>query len=132
VTDWRWLGEDVVLAIHDEQLAEHGGPSGVRDTGLLQSALARPRHLASYATPDAFDLAAAYAFGIARDHPFVDGNKRTAFVAAATFLYDHGHDIEADDMDKVRIVVDLSAGSVSEGDVAAWLRSKSVPVDGHD
>jgi death-on-curing protein len=132
VTDWRWLGEELILAIHDEQLAEHGGPSGVRDTGLLQSALARPRHLASYAAPGAFDLAAAYAFGIARDRPFVDGNKRTAFVAAATFLYDHGHDIEADDRDKVRIVVDLSAGSASEGDVAAWLRSKSVPVDGHD
>ena len=132
MTDWRWLGEELILAIHDEQLAEHGGPPGVRDTGLLQSALARPRHLASYGTPDAFDLAAAYAYGIARNHPFIDGNKRTAFVAAATFLYDHGHDIDAADIDKVKVGVDLSAGSMNEGDFAAWLRAKSVPVKADD
>jgi death on curing protein len=119
----------VILAIHDEQLSEHGGPSGVRDMGLLQSALARPLHLATYGAPDAFDLAAAYAYGIARNHPFIDGNKRTALVAAAAFLYDHGHDIEADDADKVRVMLDFSAGSITEGDFAAWLRSKAVPVE---
>jgi death on curing protein len=129
VNEWRWLGERVILAIHDEQISEHGGPSGVRDLGLLQSALARPRHLASYGAPDAFDLAAAYAHGIARNHPFVDGNKRTALVAAAVFLYEHGHDIEADDADKVRVMLAFSAGTMSESDFAAWLRSKAIPTD---
>jgi death-on-curing protein len=88
VTEWRWLSETLVLAIHDEQLAEHGGRAGVRDVGLLQSALARPRHLAAGAKPNVFKIAAGYAFGILRNHPFLDGNKRTGFVAAAGFLLD--------------------------------------------
>jgi death-on-curing protein len=125
---WRWLNERVVLAIHDAQIAEHGGAPGVRDLGLLTPALARPRHLATCGAPDAFDLAAAYAYGIARNHPFADGNRRTAFIAAAAFLYDHGHDIEADDAIVVRVVLELSAGETSESDFAAWLRSARAPV----
>jgi death on curing protein len=97
VTDWHWISERVVLAIHDEQLAEHGGGAGVRDMGLLQSALARPRHLATYGNPDLAALAASYASSIAKNHPFVDGNKRTSFIVANVFLLDHGYEIATDD-----------------------------------
>jgi death-on-curing protein len=124
---WRWLGENLILAIHDEQLAEHGGASGLRDIGLLQSALARPRHLAAYADPDVFELAAGYAFGIARDHPFIDGNKRTAFVAAAVFLVDHGHDIVAPETAALETMLRLADGQVSAEEFAAWLRQNCRP-----
>lgn len=126
MSEWRWLGEALILAIHDEQMAEHGGPAGIRDRALLQSALARPRHLAAYAKPDACDLAAAYAYGIARNHAFVDGNKRTAFAAAAVFLYDHGHDIETDAAAAVQSMLDLSAGDMTESAFATWLRAQIV------
>jgi death-on-curing protein len=125
VIAWRWLAEALILAIHDEQLAEHGGRVGLRDLGLLQSALARPMNLAAYDDPDVFDLAAAYAFGIARSHPFVDGNKRTAFVAAAVFLLDNGHEIDAADEAIVTIMLAVSEGSMSEKDLAKWLRASS-------
>lgn len=125
MTDWRWIGETLILAIHDEQLAEHGGGVGVRDPGLLQSALARPRNRAAYGDPDVFDLAAAYAFGIARDHPFVDGNKRTAFVAAAVFLLDNGYEIDVDDTSVVQVILAVSEGSMSEAELAAWLRASA-------
>ena len=111
------------MAIHDEQIAEHGGPIGVRDAGLLSSALARPKHLAAYRNPDACELAAAYAFGIVRNHPFVDGNKRTAFVAAIVFLADNGIGMEADDQSMVRAMLDLSAGDMTEEVFANWLRA---------
>lgn len=126
MTEWRWLGELLVIAVHDEQLAEHGGRAGLRDLALLQSALARPLNLAAYGDPDAFDLAAAYAFGIARNHPFADGNKRTAFVAAAVFLLDNGHEIEATDEAIVTVMLSVSAGSTSERELAAWLRASVV------
>jgi death-on-curing protein len=126
VTEWRWLGELLVLAVHDEQLAEHRGRAGLRDLALLQSALARPLNLAAYGDPDAFDLAAAYAFGIARNHPFADGNKRTAFVAAAVFLLDNGHEIDATDEAIVTVMLSFSAGSTSERELAAWLRASVV------
>jgi death-on-curing protein len=126
VTEWRWLGELLVIAVHDEQLAEHGGRAGLRDLALLQSALARPLNLAAYGDPDAFDLAAAYAFGIARNHPFADGNKRTAFVAAAVFLLDNGHEIDATDEAIVTVMLSVSAGSTSERELAAWLRASVV------
>jgi death-on-curing protein len=129
VTAWHWLGLDLVLAVHDEQLAEHGGRPGLRDRGSLESALAGPRHLATYASPDAFDLAAAYAHGLARNHPFIDGNKRTAFVSAATFLYDHGHDLDADDAETVRAVLELAAGRMGAAAFAAWLRARARPVE---
>jgi death-on-curing protein len=126
VTEWRWLGESLLLAVHDEQIAEHGGRAGLRDLALLQSALARPLNLLAYGDPDAFDLAAAYAFGIARNHPFADGNKRTAFVAAAVFLLDNGHEIKATDEAIVRVMLSVSAGSMSERELAAWLRASVI------
>jgi death-on-curing protein len=127
MTEWRWIGETLILAIHDEQLAEHGGRIGLRDRGLLQSALARAINRAAYGDPDAFDLAAAYAFGIARDHSFVDGNKRIAFVAAAVFLLDNGYEIDLDDMSIVQVMLAISRGSMSEAELVAWLRERASP-----
>lgn len=124
---WVWIEEHVVLAVHEEQLAEHGGAQGIRDEGLLQSALARPRHLASYDEPDVFDLSAAYGFGIARNHPFVDGNKRTAFVAVELFLLLNGADLHADDASCVLTMLSLAAGDLDEAAFAAWLRQNSSP-----
>jgi death-on-curing protein len=112
----------VILAVHEEQLAEHGGAAGVRDEGLFHSALARPQHLASYGNPDVFDLAAAYGFGLARNHPFVDGNKRTAFVAVELFLVMNGHELQASDADCVMTMLALAAGELDEASFAAWLR----------
>lgn len=123
---WRWIEETVVWAIHEEQLAEHGGSVGVRDRGLLASALARPQNLAAYGTPDIAELAAAYGFGIARNHPFIDGNKRTAFVCTELFLLIHGWELLADDAACVAMMLALAAGELSEADCAAWLRSASV------
>lgn len=122
---WQWIFEDVVLAIHGEQLAEHGGLDGIRDRGLLQSALARPENLAGYKepAPDAADLAACYAFGIVRNHPFTDGNKRTAFVIAELFLVLNGFELLADDASCVTAVLKLADSSLSEKAFAAWLRS---------
>lgn len=127
MTEWRWISEALILAIHDEQLAEHGGRGGLRDRGLLQSALARPINRANYGNPDACDLATAYAFGIVRDHPFIDGNKRTAFVAAAVFLLDNGYEIDLDDESIVHVMFDVSAGSMSEAELSAWLRGRAAP-----
>jgi len=119
---WVWIGQAVILAVHEEQLAEHGGATGIRDGGLLASALARPRNLAEYANPDAADLAASHAFGIARNHPFIDGNKRTAFVAAELFLALNGQALDADDGDCVTQMLALAAGDLDEASFAAWLR----------
>jgi death-on-curing protein len=116
-----WLRLEVILAAHDEQLAEHGGGAGVRDPGLLESALARPLNLFAYGDPSLPTLAAAYAFGIARNHPFVDGNKRTAAVAAELFLGLNGLDLTADDVDLVRTFLALAAGEISEEELAAWI-----------
>ena len=110
------------MAAHAEQLAEHGGSPGVRDAGALKSAMARPRNLALYETPDAAQLAAAYAFGIARNHPFVDGNKRTAAVVAETFLTLNGHPLTATDAELVVAILALAAGELSEEDLADWFR----------
>ena len=121
---WRWVREDVAFAIHDRQLAEHGGPEGVRDAGALKSALARPRHLAVYERPDAAALAAAYAYGLARNHPFADGNKRTAWVAARVFLAINGYRLEFDPHDAVRTIEALAAGTLSESEVATWFRQR--------
>jgi death-on-curing protein len=124
VTDWRWIAPEVVLAIHDRQLSEHGGRQGVRDPGALDSALARPRNLAAYGEADAAALAAAYAFGIVKNHAFVDGNKRTGWVVTRLFLADNGHRLRFDRADAVRMVESLAAGPVAEDTVAAWLRER--------
>jgi death on curing protein len=124
MTAWRWVGTDLVHVLHDRQLAEHGGPDGVRDPGAVESALARPLNLAAYGTPDAADLAAAYAFGLARNHGFVDGNKRTAWVVARLFLADNGYRLRFDPVDAVKTVEALAAGSLSESQLAAWFRDR--------
>lgn len=118
---WQWLRRSVVLAIHGEQLAEHGGRGGVRDEGLLDSALARPRQLASYGVPDVFALAAAYGCGIIRNHPFFDGNKRTGFLAAFVFLAINGQVLRAGEAEVVEVVVAVAAGRMDEAGLAAWL-----------
>ena len=119
---WIWLSVRLMLAAHEEQLAEHGGPEGVRDPGLLESALARPQHRALYGTPDAAELAASYAFGLARNHPFVDGNKRASFVALEVFLELNGWSLVASDEACVQTVLRLAAGQLEEDELAAWIR----------
>ena len=121
-----WLLEETLTAIHHRQIAEHGGSEGLRDEGLLLSALARPQNLLAYGEPppDLASLAAAYAYGIARNHPFVDGNKRTALVAARTFLILNGVDLEATQDDKVLIFLNLAEGAISEEELADWIRKR--------
>ena len=126
---WTWIEESVVWAIHEVQLAEHGGSSGVRDPGLLASALARPLNLSNYdSTADAAALAAAYGFGIARNLPFIDGNKLTAFVCCELFLALNGHTLTADDSSCVSITLALAAGELPEAEFAAWLRTHTAPI----
>jgi death on curing protein len=123
----EWLSKALMLAVHDEQLAEHGGGTGMRDGGLLDSALARPQNRLSYdAAADLASLAAAYAFGLGRNHPFIDGNKRTAFVAAELFLDLNGMTLTASDEDCVLTMVRLAAGEIEEDAFATWLRENSV------
>jgi len=119
---WRWFSRELVILAHDEQLVEHGGAAGLRDAGLLDSALARPQQLAAYGDPDVFDLAAAYAFGIARNHPFVDGNKRTAFLLAEGFVRIHGQRLRATDEQALVAMLSLAAGDIDQDRFAAWLR----------
>ena len=124
---WRWLLEGVVLAIHEEQIAEHGGSTGIRNAGLLSSALARPQHQAQYGDEHSvFDLAAAYAYGIVRNHPFVDGNKRTGFLAAYVFLNSNGWQLRASEVDAVNAVLALAADEMDELGFSNWLKSNSV------
>lgn len=121
-----WLEKELVLAIHERQLAEHGGTGGVRDEGLVESALARPQQLHAYGDParDLADLAAALAFGLARNHPFLDGNKRTAHVTYRTFLALNGAELVATDEEKYLTMLGLAEGKLSERDFAAWLRGR--------
>ena len=121
---WVWVAADVARAIHDRQLAEHGGGTGMRDPGLLESTLARPVNAAGYGTPDSADLAAAYAFGIAKNHPFVDGNKRTAWVVARLFLALNHRRLSFSATEAVAIVENLAAGTLSEDGLAAWFRAR--------
>jgi death-on-curing protein len=124
---WIWIEAAVILAVHDMQIAEHGGGEGLRDAGLLDSALARPQNLTAYGAPDAAQLAAAYGYGIARNHPFVDGNKRLAFIAAKLFLRLNGWDFVAGATEHVGIMLRLAEGSLSEEDFAAWIRTHLEP-----
>jgi len=124
VKRWRWIGADVVYAVHDRQIAEHGGADGVRDRGAIESALARPRHLAAYGKADAAALAAAYAFGLIRNHGFVDGNKRTGWVIARVFLARHGQRLRFDQTEAVKIVEALAAGTLDETPLAEWFRQR--------
>lgn len=122
-----WIEHAAVLAFHKRQIAEHGGSDGVRDEGLLSSALARPQNTLAYREDaDLADLAAAYAFGIAKNHPFIDGNKRTAHVVMRTFLLLNGHDIIAEPQDKYLTMLSLAEGTLSEESLANWLRERLV------
>jgi len=129
MTDIIWIADPVILAIHDEQLAEHGGLSGTRDQGLLESALARPKNMYAYGEEDVAVLAAAYCYGIARNHPFLDGNKRTAFVAAELFLMLNGYMLMADDADCILTMLKVADGSLAEADFITWINQNitSVP-----
>lgn len=122
-----WISYEVALAIHDAQLADHGGGTGIGDETLLQSAMARPENLFAYGSPDTASLAASYAFGIAKNHPFVDGNKRTAFVICELFLRLNGYVLTASDIDCVKTFLALAAGDLTEDELAAWIRDRSQP-----
>lgn len=123
---WRWLRQDVVVAVHDEQIAEHGGSPGLRDAGLLASALARPQNKSVYGKPSVFELASAYAAGIIFNHPFVDGNKRTGFLAAYVFLYLNGWNLRAPEAEAVAAVLALALREMDEDNFAGWLKENSV------
>lgn len=121
--DWIWVDLDVAFAAHDEQLVEHGGAAGIRDRSMLESAMARPLNLVAYGEPDIADLAAAYSFGIARNHPFVDGNKRTALVVSETFLGLNGRRLTANDVEVVVTFLSLAAGELTPEQLADWFRA---------
>jgi death-on-curing protein len=125
---FRWITRDIAMAAHAQSLADHGGSPGVRDEGLLSSALARPQNLAAYGEPGVHELAASLAYGLAKNHPFIDGNKRTAFLCAYTFLGLNGAELDADEAEAAAIMVDLAAGDVSEAEFARWLGALSRPV----
>ena len=124
--EFLWLLDEVVLALHDEQLAEHGGLAGVRDLGAVQSALARPRNLAGYEDcEDVAQLAAAYAYGIARNHGFADGNKRTALVVADLFLMLNGYELSSSPAENVMTILGVADGSISENELVIWFRGNT-------
>ena len=122
MTTWRWIDRTVLIAIHDMQLAEHGGGAGLRDGNLLESAVAKPENLAAYGNPDAAALAAAHGYGISRNHAFIDGNKRTALVAAELFLQLNGWRLVVDDADCVLTMLAAATGDITEDAFADWLR----------
>jgi death on curing protein len=122
-----WLSRELILAIHDEQLAEHGGSTGLRDPGLLDSALARPLNRAGYQDPDIAELAAVYALGIAQNHPFIDGNKRTAFVALELFLRLNGGVFNVGDAEAVVMMLAMAAGELPDAEFIVWVRRHTGP-----
>ena len=128
MSEWVWLNRAVIIAIHEVQLAEQGGGTGVRDPGLLDSALGKPQQLNNYGEPppDAAALAASYGYGISRNHPFIDGNKRTGYVSAELFLRLNGWRLTADDASCVVTMLAVAAGDITEEAFAAWLRAHAV------
>lgn len=128
MTAWRWANRDVVFAIHDAQLAQHGGLDGIKDTNLIDSALARPQQLDAYGDPppDVFDLAAAYGYGITRSHGFSDGNKRTGWILMRLFLVDNGVKIQYSARDAIDVMQGVAAGALSEQEFAQWLRERKI------
>jgi len=128
MTLWRWIAAPLVYAIHDMQIARHGGLSGLRDKNAVESALSRAQHLANYGNPgpDAADLAAAYAFSLARNHGFSDGNKRTAWVVARVFLLDNGLTFDFTQFDAIHVMQSVAAGEIDEQELAKWFRQRLI------
>lgn len=123
--NWRWIDRRALELLHDESLATHGGASGLRDEGLLESALARPLNLVAYRSPEVWDLAAAYGVGLAKNHAFVDGNKRAAFLAVGLFLALNGYRLTAPQADATLTMLAVAAGQMDEATFARWLRQHS-------
>jgi death-on-curing protein len=124
---WHWIDKRLLLILHDESLAEHGGASGLRDEGLLDSALARPLNLLAYGTPDAADLAAAYGVGLAKNHAFIDGDKRIAFLSAGLFLALNGRRLTASQADATLTMLSVASSEIDEAVFARWIRANSAP-----
>ena len=124
--NWHWINKQALLLLHDESVAEHGGAGGLRDEGLLDSALARPLNLNAYGTPDFADLAASYAIGLAKNHAFVDGNKRTAFLAPGMLLHLNGYRLSVSQLDATLTMLAVAAGELEEAGFAHWLRKHCV------
>jgi death on curing protein len=127
---WKWVDQRALLLLHGESLAEHGGGEGIRDQGLLESALARPQNLDLYGEPDFADLAASYGFGLAKNHAFVDGNKRASFLAVGLFLYLNGYQLKATQADATLTVLALASSDITEDDFATWIRQHAVKKPG--
>ena len=127
MSDWKWLNRKVLLLLHDESLAEHGGASGLRDEELLNSALARPLNPALYEQPDVASLAASYGVGLAKNHAFVDGNKRAAFLAIGLFLMVNGFRLKATQAEATLTILDVAAGEIDEATLAQWIRTHIQP-----
>jgi len=125
--NWRWIDKQALLLLHGESLAEHGGAAGMRDEGLLDSALARAQNLAAFGDPDVADLAAAYGSGISQNHPFVDGNKRAAFLSVGLFLALNGYRLVATQAEATVAMLALAAGELDEAEFAGWLRRHAEP-----
>ena len=120
-----WVLREVVFMLHEQSLAQFGGTAGIRDEGLMDSALGKPQNLFAYGKPDLFDLAASYAFGLVKNHPFIDGNKRTGFIVAVVFLELNGYKFSASEVDATVRTLALAAGEMSEGGFAQWLKTNS-------
>jgi len=124
--NWRWVDQQALMLLHAESLAEHGGGEGLRDAGLLASALARPLNLVAYGDPDFAELAASYGFGLAKNHPFVDGNKRAAFLAVGLFLYLNGYRLQATQAEATLAMLALAGSEITESEFAQWVRDHAV------
>ena len=124
---WLWIDKQALLLLHNESLAEHGGMSGLRDEGLLESALARPLNLDNYGNPDFAELAAAYGYGLAKNHPFIDGNKRAAFLAVGLFLGLNGYRLAVSQAEATASILSLAAGELEADEFAAWIRCYAIP-----
>ena len=120
-----WVLRETVLTLHEQSLAEFGGAAGIRDEGLLDSALGKPKNLLAYGKPTLFDLAASYGFGLVKNHPFIDGNKRAGFIVAVLFLELNGYHLQATEADAAVRTLALAAGEMSEGEFATWLKTNS-------
>lgn len=127
MSQFRWIDKQLLVTLHDESLALHGGASGIRDEGLLDSALNRAVNLAMYGSPDFAELAAAYGFGLAKNHAFVDGNKRAAFLSVGLFLGLNGYKLKATQVDATLTMLAVAAGEMDEQNFAVWIRKNAVP-----